>query len=164
MNAPITGVLAASLTPLTEDDERVDEGALGPLCDFFNAAGIDGLLATGTTGEGVLLELAERQRIIELFVSAASDRLKVIAHCGAQSTRDTVALAAHAETAGSSGDFAALLPIQRRLAPRTPSCRRAGLCPASLLRVRVRTCISKRVRRATERVDGFSGGREQHSR
>lgn len=103
MDHPITGVLAASVTPLTEDGDRLDEKAFGPLCDFFAGAGIDGLLVMGTTGEGVLMEVTERQRIIDLFLSAADGRLKVIAHCGAQSTRDTVTLAVHAAHAGAAG-------------------------------------------------------------
>ena len=101
MQHPITGVLAASLTPLSADGERVDEAAFQPLCDFLAGAGLDGLLALGTTGEGVLLELGERRRVIDLFVAAARSRLKVFAHCGAQTTRDTVALSAYAAEAGA---------------------------------------------------------------
>jgi dihydrodipicolinate synthase/N-acetylneuraminate lyase len=103
MNHPIQGVLAASLTPLSEDGERVDEAAFEPMCSFFAAAGLDGILAMGTTGEGVLLEVAERRRIIDLFVAASGPSLKVVAHCGAQTTRDTVALSAHAAEAGADG-------------------------------------------------------------
>jgi N-acetylneuraminate lyase len=103
VNQPIRGVLAASLTPLTEDGERLDEAAFAPMCSFFSAAGLDGILAMGTTGEGVLLDLAERTRIIDLFVAASGPRLKVVAHCGAQTTRDTVALSAHAAQAGADG-------------------------------------------------------------
>lgn len=99
----IRGVVAAALTPLSADGERLDEAAFGPMCEFLADAGLDGVLAMGTTGEGVLLELAERRRVIDLAVAAGSERLAVIAHCGAQSTRDTVALAAHAAEAGAAG-------------------------------------------------------------
>ena len=97
----IEGVLAASLTPLSEDGEQLDEAAFGPMCEFLAAAGLQGVLAMGTTGEGMLFELAERRRIVDLFVAASAGRLKVVAHCGAQSTRDTVALAAHAAETGA---------------------------------------------------------------
>jgi N-acetylneuraminate lyase len=103
MEPTIRGVLAACLTPLTEDGERLDEAAFGPMGDFLAGSGLDGMLAMGTTGEGVLLEVAERRRVIDLAVAAAGGRLAVVAHCGAQSTRDTVALAAHAASAGASG-------------------------------------------------------------
>ena len=103
MEHPIKGVLAASLTPLSDDGERLDEAAFGPLCDFMASAGLDGLLAMGTTGEGVLFEVSERKRIIDLFLEASAGRLTVVAHCGAQSTRDTVALAAYAAEAGAAG-------------------------------------------------------------
>ena len=103
MNHPITGVLAASVTPLTDGGDRLDEAAFGPLTDFMAGAGLDGLLAMGTTGEGILLDEAERRRVTELFVGAARGRLKVIAHAGAQTTRQTVALAAHAAEAGAAG-------------------------------------------------------------
>ena len=42
----------------------------------------------------------ERRRVLELFLEAAAGRLQVAAHCGAQTTADTVALAAHAAEAG----------------------------------------------------------------
>lgn len=103
MKHPITGVLAAAVTPLTPDGEHLDEDAFGPYADFMVRAGLDGLLAMGTTGEGVLFEPAERRRILDLFLEASAGRLTVVAHCGAQSTRETVALAAHAAETGAAG-------------------------------------------------------------
>src|SRR4030088_3100518 len=81
--------------------DRLDEAAFQPLADFMANAGLDGLLAMGTTGEGVLLTIEERRRVTELFVAAAAGPLRVIAHCGAQTTRDTTALAEHAARAGA---------------------------------------------------------------
>jgi dihydrodipicolinate synthase/N-acetylneuraminate lyase len=100
---PITGCLAAAVTPLSAGGVRLDEEAFGPLTDLLAAAGLDGLLTLGTTGEGMLLSTAERRRATELFVAAAAGRLRVVAHCGAQTTRDTAALAAHAAAAGADG-------------------------------------------------------------
>ena len=99
----ISGCLAAAVTPLAGGGERVDEAAIQPLTDFLAGAGLDGLLAMGTTGEGILLTTEERRRVIERFVAAAGGRLPVIAHCGAQTTRETVALSAHAAEAGADG-------------------------------------------------------------
>jgi dihydrodipicolinate synthase/N-acetylneuraminate lyase len=96
----IRGALAAALTPLRDDGRALDEAAFEPYAAFLGAGGLDGILALGTTGEGILLSVAERRRVTELYVEAG---LTVIAHCGAQSTDDTVALAQHAAQAGAAG-------------------------------------------------------------
>ena len=96
----IKGALAAALTPLREDGAALDEAAFGPYADFLAEGGLDGILALGTTGEGILLSVAERRRATELFVAASAGRLQVAAHCGAQTTADTVALVEHAVEAG----------------------------------------------------------------
>jgi dihydrodipicolinate synthase/N-acetylneuraminate lyase len=90
--------LAAAVTPL--DGDRLDEDAFGPYVEFLADGGLDGLLALGTTGEGLLFSVEERRRAVELFAAAARGRLQVAAHCGAQTTADTVALAEHAAAAG----------------------------------------------------------------
>jgi dihydrodipicolinate synthase/N-acetylneuraminate lyase len=94
-------VYAASVTPLRDGGARVDEGAIEPLARFLVAGGVDGVFALGTTGEGVLLSLDERRIVAERFRDARAGTL--IVHCGAQSTADTVALAAHAASIGADG-------------------------------------------------------------
>jgi dihydrodipicolinate synthase/N-acetylneuraminate lyase len=94
----LRGALAAAVTPL--DGDRLDESAFGPYVDFLARSGLDGLLALGTTGEGLLLDVDERKRTLELFLDAAQGRLQIAAHCGAQTSADTVALASHAAEAG----------------------------------------------------------------
>jgi N-acetylneuraminate lyase len=98
----ISGAFAAALTPLGAGGAALDEAAFAPYVDFLVAGGIDGVLALGTTGEGLLLSTAERRRGLELFVAAADGRVPVAAHCGAQSTADTAALAAHAAETGAA--------------------------------------------------------------
>jgi len=100
---PISGCLAASVTPFEKGGDRIDEAAFQPLTDFMAGAGLDGFLAMGTTGEGLLLSLHERKRVIDLFVAASRRRLKVVAHAGAQTTRETVRLAEHAAQSGADG-------------------------------------------------------------
>jgi dihydrodipicolinate synthase/N-acetylneuraminate lyase len=104
----IHGALAAAVTPLREDGARLDEDAFGPIVDFLASNGLDGILALGTTGEGILLSGEERRRAAELYLQAAAGRLEVAVHCGAQTTADTVALAAHAAEAGA--DAVAVIP------------------------------------------------------
>jgi dihydrodipicolinate synthase/N-acetylneuraminate lyase len=97
----LKGALAASVTPLADGGASLDEDGFGPVADFLVAGGLDGLLALGTNGEGILLSVAERSRAAELFVEAAAGRLQVAVHAGAQSTADTAALAAHAAENGA---------------------------------------------------------------
>lgn len=92
---------AASVTPLRDGGARVDEAAIEPLARFLVEGGVDGVFALGTTGEGVLLSLEERRTVAERFREARAGAL--IVHCGAQSTADTVALAAHAAAIGADG-------------------------------------------------------------
>jgi dihydrodipicolinate synthase/N-acetylneuraminate lyase len=98
----LRGALAAAITPLRDGGNAVDADAFEPYVDFLAGGGLDGLLALGTTGEGILLSVSERRRVAELFVSAARGRLAIAVHCGAQTTADTAALAAHAAEAGAA--------------------------------------------------------------
>jgi dihydrodipicolinate synthase/N-acetylneuraminate lyase len=97
----LKGALAAAVTPLRDEGEALDEGAIAPYVEYLAAGGLDGILALGTTGEGILLRPEERRRAAELFVEAAGDGFQVAVHCGAQTTAETVALAAHAAEVGA---------------------------------------------------------------
>jgi dihydrodipicolinate synthase/N-acetylneuraminate lyase len=95
------GAIAAAATPLADGGARLDEPAFGPYADFLVDAGLDGVLSFGTNGEAVLLSTEERRRGLELWLEAVAGRALVAAHCGAQTTADTVVLAAHAAEAGA---------------------------------------------------------------
>lgn len=97
----IKGTLAAAVTPFRDGGATLDEDAFEPLVDFLASAGLDGILAMGTTGEGILLSLAERKRVTDLFLAACDGKLDVAVHCGAQTTADTLALAEHAAAEGA---------------------------------------------------------------
>ena len=97
----LRGALAAAVTPLAGGGDVLDEDAFDPLVAFLESGGLDGLLALGTTGEGILLTAAERKRAAELFLAARPDGFAVAVHCGAQTTRETLELAAHAADLGA---------------------------------------------------------------
>jgi dihydrodipicolinate synthase/N-acetylneuraminate lyase len=99
----LRGALAAALTPLKDAGEALDEAAIAPYVEFLASGGVDGLLALGTTGEGFLLPVEQRMRAAQLYVEASAGRLQVAVHCGAQSTWETVELAAHAADLGADG-------------------------------------------------------------
>jgi len=98
----LRGALAAAVTPLRDRGDALDEEAFGPYVDYLADGGLDGILALGTTGEGILLTVEERKRAARLFLDAAGARLQVAVHCGAQTTADTVVLAADAAEQGAA--------------------------------------------------------------
>jgi dihydrodipicolinate synthase/N-acetylneuraminate lyase len=95
------GAIAAAVTPLTEGGRSLDPDSFAPLVRFLASGGVDGVLVCGTTGEGVLLAMDERRHVAEGFLAVRPEGFQVAVHAGAQSTRDTVALAAHALEAGA---------------------------------------------------------------
>jgi dihydrodipicolinate synthase/N-acetylneuraminate lyase len=97
----IRGTLAAALTPLREGGTAVDFEAIGGYVDFLAAGGVDGVFALGSTGEGILLEAAERRLVAEAFRQATAGRLDLAVQAGTLTTAGTVALAEHARSIGA---------------------------------------------------------------
>jgi dihydrodipicolinate synthase/N-acetylneuraminate lyase len=95
----LRGAIAAALTPLRGG--AFDADGVSPYLDFLAGHGLDGVLVLGTTGEGVLFPAAQRAEIAQSFVDRAAGRLQVAVHAGAQTTHDTVALAARAAEGGA---------------------------------------------------------------
>ena len=95
----LRGALAAAVTPLR--DGRLDADAVGPYADFLVGHGVDGLLALGTTGEGVMFRARTAGRSRSRSWRRRPGGSQVAVHAGAQTTHDTVALAAHAAVAGA---------------------------------------------------------------
>ena len=95
------GAIAAAVTPLKDGGRSIDPDGIAPLVYFLSNGGVDGLLACGTTGEGVLLSVDERRHVAEAFITARPEGFQVAIHAGAQTTWDTVTLAAHALDIGA---------------------------------------------------------------
>ena len=95
------GAFTALVTPFR--DGRVDERALRDLVDRQIAAGIDGLVPCGTTGESVTLDAVEHAEVIRIVVSQAKKRVPVVAGAGTHSTRRTIALCHVAKEMGADG-------------------------------------------------------------
>lgn len=99
-------LIVAAATPLSTGGAALDEEAIWPMVRFLVEHGADGVFACGTTGEGILLSTAERERAAVVFRAALQGRL--IMHCGAQTTAETTWLAAHAAEIGA--DAVAVIP------------------------------------------------------
>ena len=95
------GVLTALITPFR--DGAVDEKALSELVEAQVAAGVDGLVPCGSTGEAATLSHAEHRRVVEVVVTAARGRVPVVAGTGSNSTREAIDLTLHAKEAGADG-------------------------------------------------------------
>jgi dihydrodipicolinate synthase/N-acetylneuraminate lyase len=97
----LRGILAAVTTPFTPDGAAVDEATLTAQADRLIGAGVNGLVATGSTGEFSTLAPTEYRRVIELYVQAARKRVPVVAGVGSLSTSGAVELAQAAQAAGA---------------------------------------------------------------
>ncbi|MBW2240980.1 MAG: 4-hydroxy-tetrahydrodipicolinate synthase [Deltaproteobacteria bacterium] len=95
------GVLTALVTPFR--DGTVDERALQELVEIQIAAGVDGLVPCGSTGESATLSHGEHRRVIEVVVAAARGRVQVVAGTGSNSTLEAIELTRHAKEAGADG-------------------------------------------------------------
>ena len=70
----LRGAIAASVTPMRDGGRAVDVDAIERLTRFLADGGVDGVLSCGTTGEGLLLDVAERRAVTEAFlVNAPTD-------------------------------------------------------------------------------------------
>ncbi len=95
------GVFTALVTPFRGG--AIDEGALTALVEEQVAAGVDGLVPCGSTGEAATLSHDEHRRVVELVVAAARERVRVIAGTGSNATQEAIELTAHAKHAGADG-------------------------------------------------------------
>jgi 4-hydroxy-tetrahydrodipicolinate synthase len=98
---PLKGVYTALVTPFR--DGRVDEVAFTRLLEEQIAAGVDGVVPVGTTGESPTLDMDEHLRVIELAVRVINGRVDVFAGTGSNSTSEAVYLTQRAEKLGADG-------------------------------------------------------------
>jgi 4-hydroxy-tetrahydrodipicolinate synthase len=94
----LQGVLAIAHTPFTEADE-IDGVALKRAVDWAFAVGVDGI-GTGMVSETLKLTSEERGDLARMLVEFAASRGSVFAAVGAESTKQSLALAVAAERAG----------------------------------------------------------------
>jgi len=98
-----TGTYTALITPFRNG--KIDVPAYQSLIERQIAAGVDGIVPVGTTGESPTLDTAEHIEVIRLAVGFAANRCKVLAGTGANATAEAIDLTQAAEKLGASGSL-----------------------------------------------------------
>jgi len=96
------GLYTALITPMSADG-RVDDDALARLVEAQIAAGVNGLVPCGTTGEATTLSHAEHIHVVGIVARTAAGRVPVLAGAGSNSTREAIELAQACKAIGVAG-------------------------------------------------------------
>jgi len=96
----LKGSIVAIVTPMFEDGS-LDLDCLRQLVDWHIAEGTAGIGIVGTTGESPSVDFDEHCLLIRTTVDHVAGRVPVIAGTGANSTREAIALADFAKSAGA---------------------------------------------------------------
>jgi 4-hydroxy-2-oxoglutarate aldolase len=95
----LSGVFAALTTPYANDGS-VSLSDLKHNLRLYNATGLAGYVALGSTGESVLLTRTEMDRVLATVKDAAAKEKKLLAGTGAESTTETIERTKHAADFG----------------------------------------------------------------
>src|SRR5699024_12627777 len=93
-------VLMAAISTPMHADESLHTERLSALVDSYIARGVEGIYCCGSSGEGLLLSVEERQRVVEKACEAANGRVPVVAHVGRRTTAGSIRRARRAEERG----------------------------------------------------------------
>ena len=96
------GVIPAVISVFHKDEE-LDEQGTREFIRYLMSMDIGGLYVTGSTGETWMMTAEERMRQVEIVMEEVGDKVPVVVHVGAMSTREAVKLAKHAEQFGAAG-------------------------------------------------------------
>jgi 4-hydroxy-tetrahydrodipicolinate synthase len=95
----LDGVHPAMVTPFTEDGQ-IDHEQLAADARRLEAAGVDGLVPAGSTGESATLTHDEHVAVVETVVDAVDD-VSVVAGTGSNATHEALSLSQRAAEAGA---------------------------------------------------------------
>lgn len=91
-----------------DEEGSISRERTGMLASYYHSLGIPGLYISGSSGECVLHTVRERMDTLEAAMEAVGGKMTIIAHIAAPATRDSIALARHAEQLGV--DAIAMVP------------------------------------------------------
>lgn len=95
------GLYTAIITPFKNNE--VDYDALKTLVEAQIAAGVDGIVPVGTTGESPTLTHREHMEVIRRTIEFAAGRCQVIAGTGSNSTVEAIEMTKEAAAMGADG-------------------------------------------------------------
>ena len=94
-------IFSALITPM-DNNEQVNHTALRELVEAQIRDGVEGFYCCGSSGEGLLLTIEERKKVLETVIDQVRGRVPVISHVGTIRTADTIELAVHAKKSGAA--------------------------------------------------------------
>ena len=83
------GVIPAVISVFHKDEE-LDEQGTREFIRYLMSMDIGGLYVTGSTGETWLMTAEERMRQVEIVMEEVGDKVPVVVHVGAMSTREAI--------------------------------------------------------------------------
>ncbi len=96
MTSRIHGVVPPIVTPFNST-HQIDKDRLRDLTSYLLDAGVQGIVACGSTGEFPLMSLEERKMVTEIVADVVNGKVPVIEGVTAVRTEDAVTLARHAK-------------------------------------------------------------------
>ncbi len=98
------GVLPAVVTPFLSDQQQsLDLEGLRSNIAALLAAGVHGIVPTGSTGESATLSFEEHEKVVEVTVDAASGKVPVLAGTGSNNTAEALRFTRAAKEIGADG-------------------------------------------------------------
>ena len=99
-----------------DENGDISPKAVRALTEYYIEKGVKGLYVGGSSGECIYQSVAERKLLLENVMAVAKGKLTIIAHVACNNTKDSMDLAAHAESVGVDA-IAAIPPIYFHLPP-----------------------------------------------
>jgi len=98
------GVLPAVVTPfLSDQHQSLDLEGLRSNIATLLAAGVHGIVPTGSTGESATLSFEEHEKVVEVAVEAAAGKVPVLAGTGSNNTAEALRFTRAAKEIGADG-------------------------------------------------------------
>lgn len=94
-----------------DKDGNISPEAVQALAQYLTGKALKGLYVNGVPGECMYLSVKERKTVLENVMKVAKDRFTIIAHVACNDIKDSIELAAHAESLGVDA-IAAIPPAE----------------------------------------------------
>lgn len=96
----LKGIIPPIITPMNED-ESINYLELRNQVNRMIKGGVHGLFPFGTNGEGYILNVEEKKKVLETVIEEVNGRIPIYAGTGCISTKETVEMSQAAESMGA---------------------------------------------------------------